>query len=243
MKFLSDEPLPPVADKIRSDLQTLILQSSDDWKSEFSGRARDNWQREGYFKAVVSSPEFKQAGAEANMMDVTIHLVQGRQYKSGEITFRNNTRFSDGQLRSMIPIKRSEVFDTHKIGAGIEAMRRAYAEQGFINFSAAPAISIDDMSETVSLDVDLEEGPQFRVRKFEIVGIDREKAKSLVENSGLAPGSVFNPKLLQRLFAQHEDALSPSGSAEDCTYRSVDDRAGVVDLKIDVTICGKQRNL
>jgi outer membrane protein assembly factor BamA len=241
VKFVSDEPLPPVADKIRAALQALQPELNRGGIDEFLERARYAWQQEGYFKVEVSRPEFKPAGGDSDVIDATVHVTPGLQYKTGEITFRNNTRFTASQLRSMMPINRGEIFDTHKIGNGIEAMRQAYAEQGFINFVAIPMTSIDDMNSSVSLNLDLDEGSQFHVRKFEIVGLDAVKAQALLETSGLAPGSVFNSKLLSEVCPKNESELPAGATARDCD-RVVDDRAAVVDLKIEFANGGPGKN-
>ena len=53
---------------------------------------------------------------------------------------------------------------------GLENLRKAYGELGDINFSAVPEQSIDEEKKTVSLEIDVDEGKQFSVRRIEFTG-------------------------------------------------------------------------
>lgn len=85
--------------------------------------------------------------------------------------------------------------------------------------------------------VDIDEGAQFHVRKFEIIGIDPEKAKDLVSESGLAPGKVVNYRQIERLFERNRDLFPRKVYPEECVQPVLDEHAALVELKIDLTTC------
>ena len=61
----------------------------------------------------------------------------------------------------MFPIKDGETFDTHKISKGLENLRKAYGEIGYINFTSVPETDIDDEKKLLTLNIDVEEGKPF----------------------------------------------------------------------------------
>src|SRR5262249_40183728 len=136
---------------------------------EDAERVRDALQQHGYFKAVVDDPKtnlrdvhktlhvpFAQSG-KGKVMDVTIPIEEGDRYKLKSITFKNTQAIKNTQLlRTLFPIRDGETFDNHKIGKGLDNLRKAYGELGFINFSAVPTTEIDDEKKQIALTIEAE---------------------------------------------------------------------------------------
>ena len=174
------------------------------WLEEFEARLLDAWQERGYFKAKVQAQarEVSAISTEKSFA-VTAHVESGRRYFLGEIRFLAGTQFSHQELRSMFPIQAGDLLNTHGIHAGLNALRSAYGERGFIDFSPVPTTTTDELHGRISIEIELEEGRQFRISETRILGLDRASASSLLENSGLEPGNIFNPRLLEDFSQQH----------------------------------------
>lgn len=68
--------------------------------------------------------------------------------------------FPAGELRPQFPIAAGEIFNTAKIRQGLDALRKTYASNGYVDFTPVPVTIVDDKDRTVSLQIDLQEGPR-----------------------------------------------------------------------------------
>ncbi|MGA8441390.1 MAG: POTRA domain-containing protein [Candidatus Sulfotelmatobacter sp.] len=91
----------------------------------------------------------------------------------GAIRFKHNKAVSNVKaLRALFPINDGGIFSREKIAKGLENLRKAYGEQGYINFTSVPETRFDDDRKLIFLDIDVDEGKQFYVSSIGIVGAD-----------------------------------------------------------------------
>src|SRR5262249_15289145 len=144
-------------------------------------RARAEYQNRGYFKASIGDPktEIHDTGSKGvripliqpgpgKAVDITMTIEEGDKYRLGKITFKGNKAIpNSAALRSLIPLKDGDVFSREKIAKGIENLRKAYGEYGYINYTGVPATTFDDDKKLAFLEFDIDEGKQFYVRRIE----------------------------------------------------------------------------
>jgi outer membrane protein assembly factor BamA len=193
------------------------------WLQEFEGRIQDAWQQRGYFKAEIKAQThlISETPSEKTF-DVTAHVESGRLYRLGDISFVGGTQFAPEQLLPLFLIHSGEIFNTHQISEGIDALRKAYGARGFIDFIPVPTVSYDEQHGLVSLAVELEEGRQFRISQTHVFGLDAASAKALLVNSGLEPGDVADPEMADRFEKQHPSEIE----------RFIDSAKGTVCIQI-----------
>ncbi len=93
---------------------------------------------------------------------VSLQVHEGQQYRLGGITFKNNRAIRSEQvLRSLFAIKDGDVFNVAQVSEGLEKLNAAYRQFGYINFTSVPDTRFNEEDQTISLDVDLDEGKQF----------------------------------------------------------------------------------
>src|SRR5438270_1465458 len=220
---------------------------------EDAERVRDALQSYGYFKAVVDDPKIQLRDvhktlrvpliqkANGKAMDITIPLEEADRYRLKAITFKNNKAINNAQLlRSIFPIKDGEIFDTHQIHKGLDNLRKAYGELGFIDFSSVPNTEIDDEKKLITLNVEVEEGKAYYVRRIEFQGNTTTRDRVIRRELLVQEGQVFNSRLwdisiLRLNQLNYFDALKP----EDDTERKLDTKNGTVDLTVKVKEKGK----
>lgn len=217
---------------------------------------REAYQNRGYFKVLVQEPktEIRDTGSQGfhipllmsgpgKAVDITIPIEEGDQYRLGQITFKNNKHIPDNRaLRAQFPIKDGELFSREKIAKGIENLRKAYGGQGFINFTAVPETNFDESKKTVSLDMDLDEGKQFKVRRIEFRGNTTTRDKVIRREIALEEGQVYNQRLwevsLLRLNQlNYFEQLRPDDP--NITERHLNEQEATVDLTLKVKEKGK----
>lgn len=235
-------------------LESLFSKTFDASKlEEDSERVRDALQHYGYFKATVEDPKtnlrtipkgfhislFQKRPAK--VMDITMNLEEGQRYRLKAINFKNNKAIQDTtKLRALFPIKDGDIFDTHLLQKGIENLRKAYGTIGYINFSDVPNIEPDDESKLVTVNLEIEEGKPYYVRRIEFQGNTTTRDKVIRRQLLVQEGQVFNAQLwdisvLRLNQLNYFEALKP----EDDTERKLDDQNGTVDLTVKVKEKGK----
>jgi len=238
-------------------LENLFARTYDATKlEEDTERVRNEFQNRGYFKAGVSEPKtvihdsghkgfhipLLQAGP-GKAVDITLAIDEGEQYRLGEITFKGNKALNNAKaLRALFPIKDGDVFDRSKIAKGLESLQKAYGQFGYINFTSVPDTRFDEDKKLIYIDIDVDEGKQFYVRRIEFQGNTTTRDKVIRREILLEEGSVYNQQLwevsLQRLNQLgFFDNLKPDDPS--VTERHLDEKNATVDLLLKVREKGK----
>jgi outer membrane protein assembly factor BamA len=160
---------------------------------EASERVRAAYQNEGYFKAEVTAKAVPVAEDSTGRYDIAIKvLVEGKQYRLGDLRLIHMTAFSEPELRDVFLIQRGEIFSREKISKGLEELRRVYGREGYINFTAVPDTVFDENNDSINLEIDVDEGKQFRLRSVEVLGVDAETKARVLNDLAVKPGDVYN---------------------------------------------------
>jgi hypothetical protein len=126
-------------------------------------RTRAGWQNRGYFKVEVTGDTrtLKKNAADMHVA-LFIHVDEGVRYTLGAITFKHNKAISNVEvLRGLFQINDGETFSREKIAKGLENLRKAYGQYGYINYTGVPATTFDDDKKLAFLEIDVDEGKQF----------------------------------------------------------------------------------
>lgn len=215
---------------------------------EDAERVRDALQHAGYFKAVVQDPKTNLRTINggfhiplfqkrpAKVMDITIPVEEGAKYKLKGIVFKNSLGFlPPSRLRQLFPIKDGDTFDTHLVGKGIENMRKAYGASGYINFAAVPTTDIDEDKKLITLNIDIDPGKPFYVRRIEFQGNTTTRDRVIRRELLVQEGQLFNTQawdvsILRLNQLNYFEPLKP----EDDTERKLNEQDGTVDLTVKV---------
>ena len=188
-------------------LENLFSRTYDASKlDEDAERVRYFYQTKGYSKVLVDDPKTKIRDTKpgfpymfrhgGKVVDILVPIQEGDRYRLGTIKFKGGTRITDTRvLRAQFPLKDGDIFNRESIAKGLENLRKAYGELGYINFSAVPETTFDEDKKTVSLDVDLDEGKQFFVRRIEFTGNTTTRDKVIRRELALEEGNVYNSRL------------------------------------------------
>ena len=198
---------------------------------EAAERARAAYQDLGYFKVQVHGKAVSVA-TNPPQYDITIQIRSvGEQYRLGDLNIVKAASFPTQQLRDLFPIQRGEIFSRERIAKGMEELRRIYGSQGYINSTSVPETQFDDATGSVDLNVDVDEGKQFRFRSVEILGLNPETESRVLADIELKPGDIYSSEVWERSFMKlHDLTPNPDPSAVD---KRLDERDGWVDVVLD----------
>ena len=199
-------------------------------------RVRAGWQDLGYFKVLASDEAKTLTSSPASQrIALSVHVDEGTQYKLSKVTFKHNKAISADVLRSLFPIEDGGIFSREKIAMGLENLRKAYGELGYINFTAIPDTVFDDEKGLVALDVDTDEDKPFYVSSINIVGLDERSRQEILKD--FPSGQVYNERLFRLLLEKYSTTFKLSPDDPRLIKRQLDERAGTIAITLYACPC------
>ncbi len=234
-------------------LENLFARTFDATKlDEDTERVRQAYRDRGYFKALTSEPttHVRDAGglnpftlrpSKGKRIDILMPVEEGARYKLAGITFSGNKTLTNTRaLRAQFAQKDGEWFNASMFGKGIEQLRKAYGEYGFINFVGTPEPHIDEATKSITLNIDIDEGKPFYVSRIEFTGNSITRDKVIRRELLLEEGQVYNSRLweLSLLRLNQLNYFEPLKVEQDSESRQNQDNQ-TVDLLLKLKEKGK----
>jgi len=219
---------------------------------EDTERVRQAYRDKGYYNAAVEEPKtqirdegglnwFTFRPRKGKRIDILLPIEEGDRYRLGHITFTGNKAVrNEKALRAAFAEKDGDWFNATMIGKGLENLKKAYGQLGYINFGAIPKPSFDEKNKTVSLNIDIDEGKPFFVSRIEFQGNTITRDRVIRRELLLQEGQVYNSQLweysLMRL--NQLEYFEPLKVDQDSEAHQ-NTEAGTVDLLLKVKEKGK----
>ena len=235
-------------------LEDLFARTYDATKlSEDAERVRMAYQQKGYFKALVEEPKTQMRDYTPGLIhvpliqkpgkrvDITLPVSEGDRYRLAAITFTGNKAITNTKaLRNVFAMKDGDLFDTELVRKGLEDLRKAYGQLGYINFTPVPDTKIDEDKKLITLTIDLDEGKPFYVRRIEFVGNTTTRDKVIRRELALEEGQVYNSRLWEMsLLRLNQLGYFEQLKPEEATDKKLNEQDGTVDLTLKVKEKGK----
>jgi len=245
--------LKPIGIPYSIIFEDLFSQTFDASKlEEDTERVRQAYRDRGYYNAAIEEPKTQirdQGGLnwftfrpnKGKRIDILMPIEEGARYRLGSITFTGNKAVSNVRaLRSTFAVKDGDWFNATLIGKGLENLKKAYGQLGYINFGAIPKPVYDEQKKTVSLDIDIDEGKPFYVSRIEFQGNTITRDKVIRRELMLEEGQVYNSQLWEYslLRLNQLEYFEPLKVDQDSEAHQ-DAEAGTVDLLLKVKEKGK----
>ncbi len=245
--------LKPVGIPYSIIFENLFAQTFDASKlEEDSERVRFTYRDRGYYNAAIEEPktQIRDEGGlnwftfrpnKGKRIDILLPIEEGERYRLGSITFTGNKAIKNEKaLRSTFAVKDGDWFNATLIGKGLENLKKAYGQNGYINFGAIPKPTYDEEKKTVSMVIDIDEGKPFYVSRIEFQGNVITRDKVIRRELMLEEGQVYNSQLWEYslLRLNQLEYFEPLKADQDSEAHQ-DAEAGTVDLLLKVKEKGK----
>jgi outer membrane protein insertion porin family len=245
--------LKPVGIPYSIVLENLFAKTFDSSKlEEDAERVRQAYRDKGYYNAAVEEPRtlIRDEGGlslltfrpnKGKRIDILMPVEEGDRYRLAGITFSGNKAVTNTRaLRGTFAVKDGEYFNATLISKGMDNLKKAYGQLGYINFGAIPKTTFDEARKTVSIDIDIDEGKPFYVSRIEIQGNTLTRDRVIRRELLLEEGQVYNSQLweLSLLRLNQLDYFDPLKVDQDSEAHQ-DTEAGTVDLLLKVKEKGK----
>jgi len=233
--------------------ENLFPQTFDASKlEEDTERVRQAFRDKGYYNTAIEEPKtqirdegglnwFTFRPRKGKRIDILMPIEEGARYRLGTITFSGNKAVSNVKaLRATFAVKDGDWFNATLIAKGLESLKKAYGQLGYINFGAIPKPVFDDQKKTVSLNIDIDEGKPFHVARIEFEGNRITRDKVIRRELMLGEGQVYNSQLWEYslLRLNQLEYFEPLKVDQDSTAQQ-DAEAGTVTLLLKVKEKGK----
>jgi outer membrane protein insertion porin family len=224
-------------DRIASSIKEQSYDTVDGVIEEGMERVRAGWQNHGYFKVQVTDEASTVTSTPGGQqVALNVHVDEGLPYNLGGITFRNNRGIADVKaLRALFPIKDGAIFSRERIAEGLENLRKAYGELGYINYTGVPESSFDDEKKLAFLEIDIDEGKQFYLTRVEILGLDDPSRREVLKD--LRVGQVYNQRLFELALKKHASVLRFLHDDPWHVAKRMDEKMGTVEVALDARPC------
>jgi outer membrane protein insertion porin family len=245
--------LKPIGIPYSIIFENLFPQTFDASKlEEDTERVRQAYRDRGYYNAAVEEPrtQIRNEGGlniftfrprSGKRIDITMPIEEGQRVRLGTITFTGNKAVTNVRaLRASFAIKDGDWFNATVISKGLDNLKKAYGQLGYINFGAIPTPHFDEQKKSVSLNIDIDEGKQFTVSRIEFQGNTITRDRVIRRELLLDEGSVYNSQLweLSLLRLNQLEYFNPLRVDQDSEAHQ-DADAGTVDLLLKVQEKGK----
>ncbi|MGA7158693.1 MAG: outer membrane protein assembly factor BamA [Acidobacteriaceae bacterium] len=219
---------------------------------EDADRVREAYRDKGYFKALTGEPQtnVRNAGginpftlhpSHGKRVDIVIPIEEGERYRLGGITFSGNKAYRNAKaLRAQFPEKDGDWFNARLFSKGIENLKKAYGEGGYINMVPTPIPRTDEAKKLVYLNVDIDEGKQFYVSRIEFTGNTLTRDRVIRRELLIEEGQVYNSRLVDlSLLRLNQLSYFDTLKADQDVETQQNQDAGTVDLLIKLHEKGK----
>jgi outer membrane protein assembly factor BamA len=149
-----------------------------------------------YLKVQFGQPQAHFAANPTNQLSgqliVAVPIDVGVPYLWGGVQWKGNDSVPAQELNKFSALLPGDPADGNKIQSIWETARAAYAQLGFLDAALNPVPTFNDQTKRVKYEVEVTEGPQYRMGKLVLTGLSMEGERRLKKAWSIAPGAVFD---------------------------------------------------
>ena len=164
------------------------------------------YRKHGHLRAVPRMPAGELDPACKNAVVVKIAVDPGVAYVWERAVWSGARLIPAQQLDQMLAMRAGEVASGQKIDAGLGAVIRSYGKQGYAGMQLQPAPEFNDAGRRITLNILVNEGPQYRMGALNVAGLSDASAAMFKELWRLKPGDVYDATYLGEFLKRLMDA-------------------------------------
>ncbi len=151
----------------------------------------------GYIQARVESHEVR-LDRERARVTLVFHVVEGPQYRVGEVTITGVTLFPESEIRRLLRLGPGDVFSRTRLRESLQQITDLYSTIGRAAAEVVPQTEQVPAESRVNITLEVREGPEVYVERINITGNVRSQDKILRREIPMQEGDLFTLQKLQR---------------------------------------------
>jgi outer membrane protein insertion porin family len=164
----------------------------DDQFDDDLEKLRDYYREDGFLDVDISEDRIVFQYPKPDKLVIVIPVVEGRQYRIGQISFSGNKIHSSALLRRVARQKTGMIFSPSKLDADIERLSDFYGKDGYLYTDVHPVRRPNLQTNNIDIDYKIDEGDKYNVESIVIEGNTKTKSTVIVRELVLGPGDVFD---------------------------------------------------
>lgn len=193
---LSDGQIRDALKTLREGASVRLAGAEDPKVQDDITRIRILLAERGYARGNVLPVEIKPivstGPARGNRYEVFITVQENDRYRVGEITITGNTFQKESDIRRALDLRSGAIFNDTQIRNGLVRLKETYGRFGYINFSPNRDHLFDDARKLVHLNIDIDEGKQYRIGAIRVVGNELFSEARVRRELRVREGAIFN---------------------------------------------------
>ena len=219
VEFRGENSLPP-------DLQNKLTNEIHRRRSNIAPLTPDSdWFIE--LREVVVLGTLHDLGYFTATVEMTPYLVNSEQTQRSYVV-------EASELTEQVDLRPGDLFNVSKVRSAMESLTKLYSSRGFLDMTPEPIMKLDEEHQQINLVMKLEEGKQYRLASFEVLGLESKKEEDTLR-SLLKVGEPYDQERLRAFLLANEQLLPEGASRFDFPTTLRDTRRGTVDVVLDFT--------
>ena len=153
------------------------------------------YHNKGYVQARVGEPELK---FEEDGIIITIRIVEGPQFKVGEVTMAGDLIIPPEQLMKTVKIIKEEYYNRDILRLDVIRLTDIYADEGYANVDISPRIEQDPEKRIVNITFDIAKGKQVYFEAITISGNTKTRDKVIRRQLQVYEQGLYGGRRLKR---------------------------------------------
>jgi outer membrane protein insertion porin family len=164
----------------------------DDTFEDDLEKLREHYREEGYLDVDIAMDQIRFEYPKPGRLVITIGVVEGRQYRVGDVTFSGNKLYPTSMLKRILKRKTGMVFVPSKLDKDVETVEDFYGRDGYLDTRARMLRKPNIASGAIDIEYQVQESEKFNVESIVISGNTKTKSTVILRELTLGPGDVFN---------------------------------------------------
>jgi outer membrane protein assembly factor BamA len=157
-----------------------------------------------------TSPDPADEKQALTLLDVTIAITPGAQYKASGWNWSGNENVPTADLQPLLHVKTGEPANTVQLENDLRTVQQLYSSRGYITATIKANAEFDEAASTVRYALVVTEGSLYHMGELEFRGIDNSLTAKLRAAWRIRPGDVYDATYLKEFLPQARRLLPPS---------------------------------
>ncbi len=151
----------------------------------------------GYIKSDIVDQSV-QLSEDKRWFYITIAVVEGDQYKTGDINNSGDILTTRAEILEKFELKSSDIFNRSKLSAGIEKIRYMYGDDGYAKAEVMPRTNINEQDKTLDIDININKNDLIYIERIDISGNTRTRDKVIRREVEVSEGDLYSSSGIKR---------------------------------------------
>ncbi|MFA6686812.1 MAG: outer membrane protein assembly factor BamA [Desulfuromonas sp.] len=192
---------------------------------------KDQYFNVGHVRVEVKQPHIV-LSEDRTKMDIFIEIDEGPQYSLGSMDIKGDLLMDKQEMFDLLEFSPGEVFSREKMRENMDRLDSLYSNRGYAYVNVVPQTLINDETQQVSLNFNIEQGIQVEIGRINISGNTKTRDKVIRREVTLVEGELFSSGRLET----SKKRINNLGFFSEVNVDSIPrkDDAAVMDVDVDV---------